>query len=99
MADASTGSPPDTSKLTTILIKDLPEELNKRDTLLEHFSQFGEVTRVQCRSDCTAIVHFKQHGDALAAKNKGKKVSRVCFLPVVTIGDTDHFRIKNITIT
>ncbi|XP_022703660.1 uncharacterized protein LOC111268761 [Varroa jacobsoni] len=75
MADASTGSPPDTSKLTTILIKDLPEELNKRDTLLEHFSQFGEVTRVQCRSDCTAIVHFKQHGDALAAKNKGKKIS------------------------
>ncbi|OQR72885.1 hypothetical protein BIW11_01223 [Tropilaelaps mercedesae] len=71
----------DTSTITTLLLEDLPAELNKRETLLEHFSQFGEVTRVQCRNDRTAIVHFKCHGDAVAAKNKGKKVSQL-FPPV-----------------
>lgn len=73
MATSSAGS--DTSTITTILVKDLSAELNKRDTLLEHFSQFGEVTRVQCRGDQTAIVHFKSHNDAIAAKTKGKKVN------------------------
>lgn len=91
MSGAGAGSPPDSSKLTTLLIKDIPEELNRRDALLNHFSQFGEVTRVQCRADSTAIVHFKEHRDALTAKNKGKKVSQYFFFLFLSMIDGSVF--------
>jgi len=52
----------DTSNLTALLIKDIPEAYNKNAWLRRFYSRFGEVTKVLCSAaKKSASVVFKTH--------------------------------------
>ncbi|XP_061579845.1 germinal-center associated nuclear protein [Cololabis saira] len=69
--DSLSGLSPNDS--TTILCRNVPHVLNKKDVIEKHFSRFGKVHKVFCRpAKETAIVHFGDHAAAAKAKKKGK---------------------------
>lgn len=69
-------TPEEISQLTTILCNGMPAELNDRETLLEHFGQFGTVVRVttNARKGC-ATIRFEDHQSAELAKKRGGSIS------------------------
>lgn len=66
------------STLTTLKCNNVPPELNDRETLLEHFTQFGPVERITCQSrrNC-ATVRFRDHHSAELAKKRGTRLSKL----------------------
>ncbi|XP_078382486.1 germinal-center associated nuclear protein-like isoform X2 [Oculina patagonica] len=63
----------ETSTLTAVVIKDIPEAYNKNAWLRRFYSRFGEVTKVVCSAARkSATVVFKTHEAAELAKKKGK---------------------------
>ncbi len=47
---------------TTIMCRNMPPALNKKDVIEKHFSRFGRVRKVLCRPlKNLAIVHFDDH--------------------------------------
>uniref|UniRef100_A0A8C6NZW1 Germinal-center associated nuclear protein n=2 Tax=Nothobranchius furzeri TaxID=105023 RepID=A0A8C6NZW1_NOTFU len=62
---------------TSIMCRNVPRALNKKDVLEKHFSRFGKVCRIFCRpAKDVAIVHFDDHTTAVKAKKKGKMLHR-----------------------
>ncbi|XP_034549400.1 germinal-center associated nuclear protein isoform X2 [Notolabrus celidotus] len=62
---------------TTIMCRDVPPALNKREILEKHFNHFGRVRKVFCRpGKNTATIHFNDHASAARAKKKGKMLHR-----------------------
>lgn len=77
-ASKVTASPKEISMLTSILCNNVPGELNDRETLLEHFGQFGLVQRVTCNPKRkSATIHFQDHQSAEMAKKRGTNVSNL----------------------
>ncbi|XP_017285867.1 germinal-center associated nuclear protein isoform X2 [Kryptolebias marmoratus] len=65
------------SDLATIMCRNVPHALNKKDVMEKHFARFGKVLRVFCRpAKNMAIVHFGDHASAAKAKKKGKLLHR-----------------------
>ncbi|XP_078259870.1 germinal-center associated nuclear protein [Rhinoraja longicauda] len=65
------------SELTAIQCKNIPADLNKKEIIRKHFSQFGKVQRVYCQtSKNQAVVHFTNHASASNAKRKGKSLCK-----------------------
>ncbi|XP_048454634.1 germinal-center associated nuclear protein [Rhincodon typus] len=65
------------SELTTIQCKNVPVDLNTKEIIKKHFSQFGKVQRVYCQaSKGLAVVHFSDHASASNAKKKGKSLHK-----------------------
>ncbi|XP_031824158.1 germinal-center associated nuclear protein [Sarcophilus harrisii] len=61
------------SELTAIQCKNIPNYLNDRAILEEHFGRFGKVQRIYPRRNRKlAIVHFSDHASAALARKKGK---------------------------
>lgn len=61
------------SDLTTIMCRNVPPSLNKRDVIEKHFARFGKVCKTICRPNKKlAIVHFDDHASASKAKKRGK---------------------------
>ncbi|XP_072117275.1 germinal-center associated nuclear protein isoform X1 [Mobula birostris] len=61
------------SELTAIQCKNIPADLNKKEIIRKHFSQFGKVQRVYCQTNKNqAVVHFTNNLAASTAKKKGK---------------------------
>ncbi|KAF6022267.1 MCM3AP [Bugula neritina] len=59
----------------TLLCKNIPSSILKRQVLKEHFSQFGEVTKVLVNVERnTAAVEFATHQQAATARNLGTKI-------------------------
>lgn len=66
----SGASPPD---CTILQCRNIPPALNKMDEIQRHFSRFGKVRKVICRTAKNmAIVHFEDHASAHKAKKKGR---------------------------
>ncbi|XP_071977632.1 germinal-center associated nuclear protein isoform X1 [Engystomops pustulosus] len=64
------------SELTAFCIKDLPNNLNKKAILHEHFKKYGKIQRINCRTaQKIAYVNFFNHNAAAAAKKSVKKLS------------------------
>ncbi|KAM9347509.1 germinal-center associated nuclear protein [Symphorus nematophorus] len=62
---------------TTIQCRNVPPNLNKKETIEKHFGRFGKVRKVICRPPKNlAIVHFDDHASAARAKKKGKNLHR-----------------------
>uniref|UniRef100_UPI0037E89A44 germinal-center associated nuclear protein n=1 Tax=Semicossyphus pulcher TaxID=241346 RepID=UPI0037E89A44 len=62
---------------TTIMCRNVPPALNRKDIMEKHFVHFGKVHKIFCRpAKNMAIVHFKDHGSAARAKKKGKVLHR-----------------------
>ncbi|XP_029462588.1 germinal-center associated nuclear protein isoform X2 [Rhinatrema bivittatum] len=60
-------------KITTIQVKDIPEQLNQCSKVEKYFSRFGKVRRIFHREKKNlAIIHFCNHESAVQAKKKGK---------------------------
>ncbi|XP_035532563.1 germinal-center associated nuclear protein [Morone saxatilis] len=58
---------------TTIMCRNVPPALNKKDVLEKHFGRFGKVGRVICKPPKNqAVVYFHDHASAAKAKKKGK---------------------------
>ncbi|XP_072434804.1 germinal-center associated nuclear protein isoform X1 [Chiloscyllium punctatum] len=73
--DSQSGVP--LSDLTTIQCKNVPVDLNTKEIIKKHFSQFGKVQRVYCQtSKGLAVVHFSDHASASNAKRKGKTLHK-----------------------
>ncbi|XP_037543110.1 germinal-center associated nuclear protein [Nematolebias whitei] len=73
--DSLSGSSP--TDLTTIMCRNVPPALNRKDVLMKHFSRFGKVFKVFCRTAKNfAVVHFGDHAAAAKAKKKGKMLHR-----------------------
>lgn len=50
------------SELTSILCRNIPPALNKRNVIEKHFARFGKVCKILCRPGKNlAIVHFNDH--------------------------------------
>ncbi|XP_051874599.1 germinal-center associated nuclear protein isoform X3 [Pristis pectinata] len=65
------------SELTAIQCKNIPADLNKKEIIREHFSQYGKVQRVYCQtSKNLAVVHFANHVSASTAKRNGKTLCK-----------------------
>ncbi|XP_067892299.1 germinal-center associated nuclear protein [Heterodontus francisci] len=65
------------SELTAIQCKNIPVDLNKKEIIKKHFTQFGKVQRVYCQtSKRLAVVHFYDHASASNAKKKGKSLRK-----------------------
>ncbi|XP_067844236.1 germinal-center associated nuclear protein isoform X2 [Heptranchias perlo] len=65
------------SELTAIQCKNIPADLNKKEVIKKHFSQFGKVQRVYCQTNKSlAVVHFYDHASASTAKKKGKSLRK-----------------------
>uniref|UniRef100_UPI00398F1885 germinal-center associated nuclear protein n=1 Tax=Pristiophorus japonicus TaxID=55135 RepID=UPI00398F1885 len=65
------------SELTAIQCKNIPADLNKKEIVKKHFSQFGKVQRVYCQTNKSlAVVHFYDHASASSAKKKGKSLRK-----------------------
>eukprot|EP00062_Callorhinchus_milii_P022790 gi/632980937/ref/XP_007907315.1/ PREDICTED: germinal-center associated nuclear protein isoform X2 [Callorhinchus milii] len=63
------------AELTAIQCKNIPEHINSKELVKQHFSLFGKVQRVYCYpTRSLAIVHFSDHASAARAKRKGKKL-------------------------
>ncbi|XP_051852574.1 germinal-center associated nuclear protein-like [Antechinus flavipes] len=61
------------SELTAIQCKNIPNHLNDREILGEHFGRFGKVQRIYPRRNRKlAIVHFSDHASAALARKEGK---------------------------
>ncbi|KAF6738684.1 Germinal-center associated nuclear protein [Oryzias melastigma] len=61
------------SELTSILCRNIPPALNKRNVIEKHFARFGKVCKILCRPGKNlAIVHFNDHVEAAKAKKRGK---------------------------
>ncbi|XP_038127205.1 germinal-center associated nuclear protein isoform X2 [Cyprinodon tularosa] len=61
------------SDLTTIMCRNIPPSLNKKDVIEKHFARFGKVCKIFCRPNKNlAIVHFEDHVSAAKAKRRGK---------------------------
>lgn len=62
---------------TTLHCRHIPLPLNKKDTLLKHFAQFGKVSKIYCKpAKQLAIVHFDDHASAAKAKKNGKMLHK-----------------------
>lgn len=62
---------------TTIMCRNVPPNLNKKDIIEKHFNRFGKVRKVFCRpAKNLAIIHFDDHASAAKAKKKGKVLHR-----------------------
>lgn len=49
-------------QLTSIICKGIPDHLNNKPTLLEHFGKFGIIAKVYCSlQKQAATIHFKDH--------------------------------------
>ncbi|GAB6033474.1 Germinal-center associated nuclear protein [Chamberlinius hualienensis] len=71
--DGISVSPKEIATFTSIVCKGIPDELNNKQTLLQHFGRFGIVNRiVPSLSKQSATVTFQTHESALSAKNTGK---------------------------
>ncbi|XP_069790140.1 germinal-center associated nuclear protein [Narcine bancroftii] len=69
--DSLSGTP--VAELTAIQCKNIPADLNKKEIIRKHFSQFGKVQRVYCQTNKNlAVVHFNNHVSASNAKKRGK---------------------------
>ncbi|XP_049606912.1 germinal-center associated nuclear protein [Syngnathus scovelli] len=69
--DSESGTSPADS--TVIQCRNIPAALNKKTIVEKHFSQFGKVSKLQCRpSKGLAMVHFESHASAAKAKKNGK---------------------------
>ncbi|XP_078085002.1 germinal-center associated nuclear protein [Mustelus asterias] len=65
------------SELTAIQCKNVPVDLNTKEIIKKHFSQFGKVQRVYCQTNKRlAVVHFYDHASASNAKKKGKSLRK-----------------------
>ncbi|XP_041056283.1 germinal-center associated nuclear protein [Carcharodon carcharias] len=65
------------SELTAIQCKNIPVDLNMKEIIKKHFSQFGKVQRVYCQTNKRlAVVHFYDHASASNAKKKGKSLRK-----------------------
>ncbi|XP_035860182.1 germinal-center associated nuclear protein isoform X2 [Sander lucioperca] len=62
---------------TIIRCMNVPPAYNRKDVIEKHFSRFGKVRRVFCRTGKNmVIVHFDDHASAAKAKKKGKLLHR-----------------------
>ncbi|XP_037120761.1 germinal-center associated nuclear protein isoform X2 [Syngnathus acus] len=69
--DSESGTSP--ADWTVIQCRNIPAALNKKNIIEKHFSQFGKVSKLQCRpSKGLAMVHFESHASAAKAKKNGK---------------------------
>ncbi|CAI5656694.1 unnamed protein product [Oreochromis niloticus] len=58
---------------TSLMCKNVPSALNRRDTIEKHFARFGKVHKIICRpAKNLTIVYFNDHVSAAKAKKKGK---------------------------
>uniref|UniRef100_A0A3Q0R3S0 Germinal-center associated nuclear protein n=1 Tax=Amphilophus citrinellus TaxID=61819 RepID=A0A3Q0R3S0_AMPCI len=58
---------------TTLVCKNVPPALNKKDTIEKHFARFGKVHKIYCRpAKNLTTVCFIDHASAAKAKKKGK---------------------------
>ncbi|XP_017164946.1 germinal-center associated nuclear protein [Poecilia reticulata] len=74
-ADSLSGVSP--SDLTTIMVRNVPPSLNKKDVIQKHFARFGKVCKIFCRPNKNlAVVHFDDHASAAKAKRRGKLLHR-----------------------
>ncbi|XP_032423660.1 germinal-center associated nuclear protein isoform X2 [Xiphophorus hellerii] len=65
------------SDLTTIMVRNVPPSLNKKDVIQKHFARFGKVGKIFCRPNKNqAVVHFDDHASAAKAKRRGKVLHR-----------------------
>lgn len=59
---------------TCIQLKNLPQDLNKKQVLEAFFKKFGKIQRTYCKpGNTTAIIHFAQHKAAANARKAVKK--------------------------
>ncbi|XP_043987465.1 germinal-center associated nuclear protein isoform X2 [Gambusia affinis] len=73
--DSLSGASP--SDLTTIVVRNVPPSLNKKDVIQKHFARFGKVGRIFCRPNKNqAVVHFHDHASAVKAKRRGMVLHR-----------------------
>ncbi|XP_064489302.1 germinal-center associated nuclear protein-like [Ornithodoros turicata] len=79
MGNKVVATPEEISTLVTLMCTNIPAEHNDRETLLEHFSQFGPIERITCqpRKGC-ASVKFRDHQTAELAKKHGARLSTSC---------------------
>ncbi|KAM9776294.1 germinal-center associated nuclear protein [Syngnathus typhle] len=69
--DGESGTSP--TDWTVLQCRNIPAALNKKNIIEKHFSQFGNVSKLQCRpSKGLAMVHFESHASAAKAKKNGK---------------------------
>uniref|UniRef100_A0A3P8NGE7 Germinal-center associated nuclear protein n=1 Tax=Astatotilapia calliptera TaxID=8154 RepID=A0A3P8NGE7_ASTCA len=58
---------------TSLMCRNVPSSLNRRDTIEKHFARFGKVHKIICRpAKNLTIVYFNDHASAAKAKKKGK---------------------------
>ncbi|KAH7946692.1 hypothetical protein HPB52_003451 [Rhipicephalus sanguineus] len=72
-----TATPEEISKLSALLCNQVPAELNNRQVLSQHFSQFGRLEHVTCDLKRKfATIYFSDHHSAALAKKRGTTISK-----------------------
>uniref|UniRef100_A0A224YS23 Germinal-center associated nuclear protein n=1 Tax=Rhipicephalus zambeziensis TaxID=60191 RepID=A0A224YS23_9ACAR len=72
-----TATPEEISKLSALLCNQVPAELNNRQVLSQHFSQFGRLEHVSCDLKRKfATIYFSDHHSAALAKKRGTTISK-----------------------
>lgn len=72
-----TATPEEISKLSALLCNQMPAELNNREVLSQHFSQFGRLEHVSCDLKRKfATIYFSDHHSAALAKKRGTTISK-----------------------
>lgn len=70
--DRRIASPEEIQKITSIVCKGIPKELNNKDFLSNHFNQFGKVKKIICNHKREyAVIRFYDHETAAIAKKNG----------------------------
>ncbi|XP_053554866.1 germinal-center associated nuclear protein [Bombina bombina] len=65
------------SEMTTIQLKNVPNNVNQKQKLEKFFGKFGNLKRVYCRTDRKlAIIHFHHSSSAMHAKRMVKKLHK-----------------------
>ncbi|XP_077128544.1 germinal-center associated nuclear protein-like [Ranitomeya variabilis] len=65
------------SDLTTFVIKNVPNNLNKKNIMEDHFNKYGTILRITCRvKQKMATIQFNNHNDAAVAKKSVKKLHK-----------------------
>lgn len=72
-----TATPEEISKLSALLCNQVPAELNNRQVLSQHFSQFGRIEHISCdHKRSFATIYFSNHHSAALAKKRGTTISK-----------------------
>ncbi|XP_041663549.1 germinal-center associated nuclear protein isoform X2 [Cheilinus undulatus] len=65
------------TECASIMCRNVPAVLNKKEIMEKHFRHFGKVRKVYCRpAKNMAVIHFDDHASAARAKKKGKVLHR-----------------------